>query len=695
MKERTTENEAAPIVQDRGGEMQTNGRGLQPDLTAAASFLQWIDAPASGFCFRTFPDLGNGVGHNYNGPLSQHAAALAADNTAGRGVFVVVNAGGHRGAEINQVRAVFADLDGAPLAPVLACDLLPHIVVESSPGRFHAYWLCDGLPLAQFKPLQQAIAARFASDASVCDLPRVMRLPGFIHTKGSPFLSRVIQWNAHPRFTAEQVLAQFPPVAGERVTAPGTGDAEGVTVEDAGTRHADLIALAVRLARSGVSQATALAAVEAEDERGRWSRDVPEGERAAAVSSAFAKIASGEITREVDPWAVGFGRAPLPPGVVAVPETTGPRFKLTPAGELVKTPKPLQWLVRDMLLPATSSMLVGDPAAGKSLLVIEWAACVALGRDWLGRPVASGLVVYLAGEGHHGIARRLKAWSLAHLAELDAAALVVSDRGASLNEPASLRAVVEAIDAAAVTYGMPVLVVVDTLHRNLAGDENSAADTAAYFQAVDVLRTRYGAHVLTVHHSGHASKDRGRGSSSLRAAVDTELLLGVAGDIRTLTVSKQKDGPTADPMHFQLQEIALPWLAADGEPETSVILAPSMAGPSRLRQLPPSLRLALDTLRDCGDGPVSLESWRAAFYERHPGDNAEAKRKAFHRVRGNLLDQGAIAVQNDNYRITDTVTLRDIAGHVTARPVTDRDTPLKGVPVSRSATAIFGKDANL
>jgi hypothetical protein len=120
-----------------------------------------------------------------------------------------------------------------------------------------------------------------------------------------------------------------------------------------------------------------------------------------------------------------------------------------------------------------------------------------------------------------------------------------------------------------------------------------------------------------------------------------------------------------------------------------------MAGPSRGRQLPPSLRLALDTLRDCGDGAVSLETWRAAFYERHPGDNAEAKRKAFHRVRGNLLDQGAIAVQNDNYRITDTVTLRDIAGHVTAYPVTDRDTPLKGVPVSRPATVIFGKDANL
>lgn len=663
------------------------------DATAAASFLQWLAPAASDFCFRTFPDAGTGGGRNYSVSLQQYADALAADNAAGRGVFVVVNEGGHKGAEITRVRAVFADLDGAPLEPVLACALLPHIVVESSPGRFHAYWLCDGLPLAQFADVQRSIAACFGSDPSVIDLPRVMRLPGFIHAKGLPFLSRVIQWNPHARFTSEQVLAQFPPVAGERVTAPGTGDAEGVTVEDAGTRHADLIALAVRLARSGVSQATALAAVEAEHDRGRWSRDVPEGERAAAVSSAFAKIASGEITREADPWAVGFGRAPLPVGAVAMQETAGPRFKLTPAGELVQTPKPLQWLVRDVLLPATSSMLVGDPAAGKSLLVIDWASCVALGRDWLGRPVASGLVVYLAGEGHHGIARRLKAWSLAHLADLDAAPLVVSDRGASLNDPASLALVVEAIDAAAVTHGMPVLVVVDTLHRNLAGDENSAADTAAYFHAVDVLRTRYGAHVLTVHHSGHASKDRGRGSSSLRAAVDTELLLGVAGDIRTLTVSKQKDGPTADPMHFQLQEIPLPWLAADGEPETSVILAPSMAGPSRVRQLPPSLRLALDTLRDCGDGSISLETWRAAFYERHPGDSQDAKKKAFRRARAELTELQQISVENDNYRITGQTGHGP--GHASQRPGPDRATPLRGGPLARVEASEGARDESV
>jgi len=91
------------------------------------------------------------------------------------------------------VRAVFVDLDGAPLEPVLTCGLEPHIVCESSPGRFHAYWLCDDCPLDKFESVQRALARRFAGDGSVHDLPRVLRVPGFVHAKGEPFLSHVLE----------------------------------------------------------------------------------------------------------------------------------------------------------------------------------------------------------------------------------------------------------------------------------------------------------------------------------------------------------------------------------------------------------------------------------------------------------------------------------------------------------------------
>jgi hypothetical protein len=80
----------------------------------------------------------------------------------------------------------------SPLEPVLEA-LEPDIVVESSPDRWHSYWLVDGLPLKDFCRHQKQVAAKFNGDPSVHDLPRVMRVPGFFHHKGEPFMSRLVR----------------------------------------------------------------------------------------------------------------------------------------------------------------------------------------------------------------------------------------------------------------------------------------------------------------------------------------------------------------------------------------------------------------------------------------------------------------------------------------------------------------------
>jgi hypothetical protein len=48
------------------------------------------------------------------------------------------------------------------------------------------------MPLDRFKPFQRELAHVFGGDPSVCNLSRVMRVPGFLHQKGEPFLSRVL-----------------------------------------------------------------------------------------------------------------------------------------------------------------------------------------------------------------------------------------------------------------------------------------------------------------------------------------------------------------------------------------------------------------------------------------------------------------------------------------------------------------------
>ncbi len=82
---------------------------------------------------------------------------------AGCGVYVMVNKGDGKGRKrrnVVRVRALFIDLDGADPTPAITA-LKPHIVVESSPGRYHLYWRVSDCSLEQFKPLQQAIARKY------------------------------------------------------------------------------------------------------------------------------------------------------------------------------------------------------------------------------------------------------------------------------------------------------------------------------------------------------------------------------------------------------------------------------------------------------------------------------------------------------------------------------------------------------
>lgn len=172
-------------------------------------FLKMLAPDSEGFYFRAFPDHdGSKINpSNYDGTLHQIRPLLEKVNCAGAGAFVVVNQGGQRSADITRVRAVFADTDGAPLEPLVQA-LKPHMVVESSPGRWHVYWLvASDFPLNQFGPVQSAIAVKFGTDGSVKDLPRVMRLPGFYHNKRNPHLCSLQQISAQlPRYRLDEIV---------------------------------------------------------------------------------------------------------------------------------------------------------------------------------------------------------------------------------------------------------------------------------------------------------------------------------------------------------------------------------------------------------------------------------------------------------------------------------------------------------
>lgn len=418
-----------------------------------------------------------------------------------------------------------------------------------------------------------------------------------------------------------------------------------------------------------------------------------EGDHRQAIKAA-ARLLGMERERPpaLDMAAALAGLAPPTEGEAPPGRKAG--WRLVPARELLMDPEPLRWLVHGYLQPESLDLLFGDPEAGKSLVAIDWAACLATGQPWNGHAHKPVSVIYLAGEGFSGIKRRLYAWAVARgcVEELRAAPLVVSSAGAALTEPSQVSMVSAAIDEIAAEHGQPGLIVIDTLARNFgAADENSASDINAFVSAADFLRTRYQAAVLVVHHSGHATKSRSRGSSAIRGAVDAEFCLANdAGGIRTLTATKTKDAPPPAPMTFALRVVELPWRTEDGETETSVILTPDprVMDAHRRRKAPPSVSLAYESLLACLDeageeapdtwrppakaGPrpdlvAPLDAWREEFIARHVGDSDETKGRAFRRAREQLTTAGAVAVWRDLYwPRPDVAPWPDLAAMLTA-----------------------------
>lgn len=147
-----------------------------------------------------------------HGSLAKHADKLADLNSRGAGVFVMVNEGNGKGRaarNVQRIRAYFADFDGTHPPNVATVPLAPHAIIESSPGRWHWYWFIDGARLESFKAVQVAIAERFGSDSKVNDLPRVMRLPGFIHHKAEPFRTRIVQMRNASCYTHTDFMQAF------------------------------------------------------------------------------------------------------------------------------------------------------------------------------------------------------------------------------------------------------------------------------------------------------------------------------------------------------------------------------------------------------------------------------------------------------------------------------------------------------
>ena len=347
-------------------------------------------------------------------------------------------------------------------------------------------------------------------------------------------------------------------------------------------------------------------------------------------------------------------------------------FKLTPLNVLISKPYKPNWLIKDHMEQNSIGMLFGAPASAKSFIAMDIAFCIAAGIDWNGNPTEQGKVVYLAGEGFSGMGKRFKA--LAEKYQANTNEVYFSDLPASFSDKENTIKVHEGI---ASVCPNPALIIIDTLHRNFGvGDENSAKDFGVFLYHITALMKGSGCAILIVHHSGHGDADRGRGSSSIKAAMDVEYKITKAGEVVTMACTKAKEFEEPQSMSFNLVSQSIPsWLDDAGNPVKSAILVSTTysapVGTASLTQRESQILQALNDAIATNGKSASSElaakypeltgrnyihesGWRAEAYialdQASGGANKpQANQKAFSRAKGKLLHANKIVTEEDHY----------------------------------------------
>ena len=216
------------------------------------------------------------------------------------------------------------------------------------------------------------------------------------------------------------------------------------------------------------------------------------------------------------------------------------------------------YLVKRWLGDGQLSCVYGQSNVGKSFLTLDLAYHIAANRPWHGHRVSGGPVLYMATEG--GNAFRNRVYALNKKYGYEGVPLAVRPAPVDLyNETVDMPTIERLCAEIGTERGKLRMIVVDTLSRAMAGaNENTAEDMSRFISNLDMLRIATGAHILIVHHSGKDASKGARGSSALRAALDTEIELEIGEDeIRMARATKQRDMEGNAVLGFRLAVEAL------------------------------------------------------------------------------------------------------------------------------------------
>jgi len=289
-----------------------------------------------------------------------------------------------------------------------------------------------------------------------------------------------------------------------------------------------------------------------------------------------------------------------------------PRFALRSLSEVEEQlPKPA--FIEGIAPQGSLFGLVGPFGSGKSFVAIDWALSAATGRDWCGRKVNGGAVVYITPEGTEAFGKRTRAWRInrgnaseGEPVECPGNFHLIAE-APLLMYPGDVEELLRAIQALPTA---PALVVVDTVARHMVGgDENSQRDMGLFVAGADRIRAATGATLLLVHHTGKDGKMRG--STALPGALDAYAEVTKTGELSlTLSCGKAKDGAPFLPIGLVATVQELPERDTQtGRPLTSLVFGMDANGPKANPKAPlgSDAKKMLDLLPEEG---ASYSQWQ-------------------------------------------------------------------------------------
>ncbi len=337
--------------------------------------------------------------------------------------------------------------------------------------------------------------------------------------------------------------------------------------------------------------------------------------------------------------------------------------------------QPPRWLVSNLLPAAGLTFLVGKPGSGKTFAALDLACTVATGREWWGRRVECGAVVYVCAEGAAGLPRRLEVWKGYHGVEQTGVLFVPQA------VPFRDLLAVEHFVGELARRCTPALVVFDTLPRCMAGaKETSHEDMSLALAAAGRIIEETAAAVLFVTHPA-IDGERPRGHGSQDAGADAILVLEEEGDDRVLKCTKMKDAIEPDPIRMRLVALL-----------DSALLVPAEMG-----GVAPALtrvrRVVLETIRavDAGTGvPAGIIT-----------DSCKLSKGSVYRALKELSDAGFAKEARSRWGVTATglamlasVKVASVApeSHSESHTGNGTESRISRAPLHRGRTATASRD---